>query len=215
MRVARSALLPTAYLSLTGVDSEVGSRIAAGGLNNPVVFPRAAAGATVSQLITDFGRTTNLLSSSQFQAKAEDQNAAATVADITLAVDQAFYHSLETRELVKVAGGDRSRPRQTLVDKIQALTNAKLKSDLDLSFSKVDAARARLLLLESQNNYQTSLAALSAILGYQDQHDFDLQQPAETLTPPAPEVAAADSRRTAAPSRTSVASVSNRIGAKK
>jgi outer membrane protein len=187
VREARSSLLPTAYLSLTGVDSEVGSRIAAGGLNNPIVFPRAAAGATVSQLITDFGRTTNLFSSSQFQAKAEDQNAAATVADITLAVDQAFYHSLETRELVKVAE-QTVRSRQTLVDKIQALTNAKLKSDLDLSFSKVDAARARLLLLESQNNYQTSLAALSAILGYQDQRDFDLQQPAETLTPPAPEV---------------------------
>ncbi len=78
VREARSALLPTAYLSLTGVDSEVGSRIAAGGLNNPVVFPRAAAGATVSQLVTDFGRTTNVLSSSKFQAKAEDQNAAAT-----------------------------------------------------------------------------------------------------------------------------------------
>ena len=187
VREARSALLPNAYLSLTGVDSEVGSRIAAGGLNNPVVFPRAAAGATVSQLITDFGRTTNLLSSSQFQAKAEDQNAAATVADITLAVDQAFYHSLETRELVKVAE-QTVRSRQTLVDKIQALTNAKLKSELDLSFSKVDVARAKLLLLESQNNYQTSLAALAAILGYQDQRDFDLQQPEETLTPPVPEV---------------------------
>ena len=99
----RSALLPTAFLSLTGVDSRSGSRIAAGALNNPVVFPRAATGATVSQLITDFGRTTNMLSSSEFQAKAEDKNAAATTADVTLAVDQAFYNALETRELVKVA----------------------------------------------------------------------------------------------------------------
>ena len=81
VREARSALLPTAYLSLTAVDSDPGGRIAAGGLTNPTVFPRAAAGATVSQLVTDFGRTTNLLSSSKFQAKAEDQNAAATTAD--------------------------------------------------------------------------------------------------------------------------------------
>jgi outer membrane protein len=77
--------------------------------------------------------------------------------------------------------------RQTLVDKIQALTNAKLKSDLDLSFSKVDLARAKLLLLESQNNYQTSLAALSAILGYPDEQNFDLVQPREALTPPTPD----------------------------
>lgn len=187
VREARSALLPTAYLSLTGVDSEVGSRIAAGGLNNPVVFPRAAAGATVSQLVTDFGRTTNVLSSSKFQAKAEDQNAAATTADVKLAVDQAFYNSLETLDLVTVAE-QTVRARQTFVDKIQALTNAKLKSDLDLSFAKVDAARAKLLLLESQNNFQTALAALSAILGYQDERNFDLQRPDETMQPPAPEV---------------------------
>ena len=186
VRETRSALLPTAFLSLTGVDSRAGSRIAAGGLNNPVVFPRAATGATVSQLVTDFGRTANLLSSSEFQAKAEDKNAAATVADITLAVDQAFYNSLETRELVKVAQHTLSA-RQVLVDKIQALTNAKLRSDLDLSFTKVDLARAKLLLLEAQNNYQTSLAALSAILGYPDEQNFQLIEPTEQLAPPVPD----------------------------
>jgi outer membrane protein len=183
VRETRSALLPTAFLSLTGVDSRAGSRIAAGGLNNPVVFPRAATGATVSQLITDFGRTTNLLSSSQLAAKGEDENAAATVADISLAVDQAFYNALETRELVKVAQQTVSS-RQVLVDKIQALTKAKLKSDLDLSFSNVDLARAKLLLLEAQNNYQTSLANLSAILGYQDEQNFQLVEPTDPLAPP-------------------------------
>ena len=187
VREASSALLPTAYLSLTAVDSDPGGRIAAGGLTNPTVFPRAAAGATVSQLVTDFGRTTNLVSSSKFQSQAEDQNAAATTADITLAVDQAFYNSLETRDLVAVAD-QTVHARQTLVDKIQALTNAKLRSDLDLSFAKVDVARAKLLLLETQNNFQTALAALSAILGYQDEQNFALQRPDETMLPPAPEV---------------------------
>src|SRR4029077_1943310 len=91
VRETRSALLPTAYLSLTGVDSESGSRIAAGALNNSIVFPRAAAGVTVSQLMTAHGRTTELLASSELQAKAEDKNSAATAADITLVVDQAFY----------------------------------------------------------------------------------------------------------------------------
>src|SRR5262249_27529010 len=50
VREARSALLPTGYLSVTGVDSEAGSRVAAGSLNNPGIFPRAAAGATRSPL---------------------------------------------------------------------------------------------------------------------------------------------------------------------
>jgi outer membrane protein len=187
VRETRSALLPTAYMSLTGVDSEAGSRIAAGALNNPILFSRAAAGATVSQLVTDFGRTTNLVSSSQFQAKAEGKNAAATTADITLAVDQAFYNALETRELVKVAE-ETVRARQTLVDRVSALTQAKLRSDLDLSFANVDLSRAKLLLLESQNNYQTSLAALSALLGYQDEQTFDVVEPGAEITPPSSDV---------------------------
>lgn len=73
VRETRSTLLPAASLNVTGVDSQSGSRIAAGFLNSPSLFTRAAAGTAVTQLITDFGRTTNLLASSEFQAKAEDK----------------------------------------------------------------------------------------------------------------------------------------------
>jgi outer membrane protein len=187
VREARSALLPNAYLSVTAVDSNPGSRLAAGGLNNPILFPRAAAGAAVSQLITDFGRSTNLLSSSEFQAKAEDQNSAATTAQIILAVDQAFYNVLETKDLVTVAQKTVDS-RQALVDKIKALTNAKLKSDLDLSFSTVDLARGKLLFLEAKNNYETSLAVLSAILGFPDEQNFQLVEEPAAIAPPALDV---------------------------
>ncbi|HET8926064.1 MAG TPA: TolC family protein [Candidatus Acidoferrum sp.] len=184
VREARSALLPTAYLSVTAVDANPGSRIAAGGLNNSILFPRAAAGAAVGQLITDFGRSTSLLSSSKYQAKAEDQNSAATTAQITLTVDQEFYNVLETKALLIVAQ-QTVEARQLLVDKIQALTNAKLKSELDLSFTKVDLARGKLLLLEAQNNYQASLATLSAILGYPDEQNFQLVEEPGAIAPPA------------------------------
>jgi outer membrane protein len=183
VREVRSALLPTASLSVTAVDSNPGSRMSAGFLNNPILFPRAAAGASVNQLVTDFGRSTNLLSSSEFQAKAEDQNAAATTADITLAVDQAFYNVLETKALVVVAQ-QTVEARQLFVDKIKALTDAKLKSDLDLSFAKVDLARGKLLLLEAQNNYQTSLAGFSAILGFPDEQNFQLVEESAAIVPP-------------------------------
>jgi len=187
VREARSALLPNAYLSVTAVDSNPGSRLAAGGLNNPILFPRAAAGATVGQLITDFGRSTNLLASSESQAKAEDQNAAATTAQIVLTVDQSFYNVLETKALVVVAQ-QTVDSRQLFVDKIKALTDAKLKSDLDLSFARVDLARGKLLLLEAHNNYQSSLAALSAILGYPDQQDFRLLEEQTAIAAPALDV---------------------------
>ena len=187
VREQRSALLPTAYLSVTGVGSDPGGRITAGGLTNSIVYPRAAAGATVSQLLTDFGRTNNLVASAKFQAKAQDQTSVATTADIILAVDQAFFNTLETKALVIVAQ-QTVEARQTLVDKIQALTNAKLRSDLDLSFAKVDAARGRLLLLEARNNYEASLATLSALLGFNDQQNFQLVEESETINPPALDV---------------------------
>ena len=187
VREARSAFLPNAYLSVTAVDSNPGSRLSAGGLNNPILFPRAAAGATVNQLITDFGRSTNLLSSSESQAKAEDQNAIAATAQILLAVDQSFYNVLETKALVAVAS-QTVDSRQLFVDKIKALTDAKLKSDLDLSFARVDLARGKLLLLEAQNNYQTSLASLSAILGYPDEQNFQLVEEQAAIAPPALDV---------------------------
>ena len=187
VRESRSALMPNANLSITAVDANPGSRLTAGFLNNPILFPRAAEGASVNQLITDFGRSTNLLSSSESAAKAEDQNAAATRADILLAVDQAFYNSLNTQALVRVAE-ETVQARQTLVDKVQALAQAKLKSVLDLSFANVELARAKLLLLEARNNFQAALASLSAVLGYPTEQNFELVEETGALPPPAPDL---------------------------
>jgi outer membrane protein len=184
VRETRSALMPNVNLSITSVDANAGSRLAAGYLTNSILYSRTAGGASVSQLITDFGRTTNLVSSSQFQAKAEDQNALATQQDIILAVDEAFYNTLESHALLQVAE-DTVKTRQTLVDQVQALTDAKLRSDLDLSFGKVDLARAKLLLLESNNNYEASISTLSAILGYRDRQNFRAVEPEQqTSVPP-------------------------------
>ncbi len=118
-REVRSSLWPTAYANLTGVDAYDDSRISAGGLNNPVIYARAAAGATVSQLITDFGHTTNLVASARLHAKAEDQNALATKEDVLLAVDQAFYNALQAQAVLKVAK-QTVDSRQLLTDQVSA-----------------------------------------------------------------------------------------------
>jgi outer membrane protein len=187
VREVRSALLPDVSVNLTGVESQPGGRISAGGLNNPVIYPRAGGGLVFSQLITDFGRTTNLVSSSKFQAQSEAENAAATRAQILLAVDHAFYGALETQALVRVAE-ETVKDRQVLADKISALTQAKLKSDLDASFAEVDLSRAKLLLLEAKNNRETSLAELSAILGYSDLQDLRPSEEPDEVKPPLPDV---------------------------
>lgn len=178
-REVRSSLWPTATANLTAVDADPGSRITAGELNNPVIYPRAAAGVVVNQMITDFGRTTKLAASANLAAKAETQNALATKQQILLAVDQTFYSELQAHAVLAVAQ-QTVATRQTLSDQVGVLFKNKLKSQLDFSFANVNLAQARLLLLDAENNENAALATLSAVLGYSDFHDF---QPVDDTTP--------------------------------
>ena len=182
-REQQAAYYPTVYGSLTAVEPKGGSRIAAGNLNNPIVYERAAGGLTLSQLITDFGRTNNLVASAALRAKAADMNAVATADQVRLAVDEAFYNALQTLALLKVAEQTVSA-RQLVSDQITALFQNKLRSRLDVSFADANLAQAKLLLLDTQNNYQAALSALSQILGYTTQQPFDLIDTETELKPP-------------------------------
>ena len=102
-REQKAAYYPNLYGSLTGVTANEGGRIAAGNFNNPIVFQRAAGGLTLSQLITDFGRTNNLVAAAALHAKAADMNSIATAEQIRLTVDQAFYNALQSFAEQKVA----------------------------------------------------------------------------------------------------------------
>jgi outer membrane protein len=183
LRETRSAYWPSAVVDLTGVDTHDNSRITAGGLNNPIIYQRAAAGTTVSQLITDFGRTRNLVASSSLQAKAENENAVANALQIKLAVDQAFYNALQTRAVLQVAQGTVAE-RQTVTDQVQALFDSKLKSALDLSFAQVNLAQAKLLLLDAEDHNDAALANLSAVLGYSNLQNYDLVEETAPLAAP-------------------------------
>ena len=186
-REVRSNLWPQATANVTAVDARENSRITAGGLNNPIIFTRAAAGATLSQLITDFGHTTNLVASASLQAKAQNQNALATKEEVLLATDQAFYNALQTHAVLQVAE-QTVASRQLLSDQVSALTKSKLKSDLDLSFANVNLAQAKLLYLDALNNDKAAMAGLSATLGYSSPQQFELVNDATTLTPPPADV---------------------------
>ncbi len=182
-RETRSNYYPTVYGSLTAVEPNPGSRISAGALNNPIIYERFAGGVTLAQLITDFGRTNNLVATATLHAKAADMNAVATAAQIKLAVDQAFYNALQANAELKVAEQTVSS-RQLVSDQITALFNNKLKSQLDVSFANANLSQAQLLLLSAQGNYQAALSTLSEILGYSAQQQFDLVDTQTQLIPP-------------------------------
>jgi outer membrane protein len=182
-REARSALWPTANGEITGVDAQSGSRITAGALNNPVIYARAAMGVMVTQLITDFGRTTKLVSSANYTAKAENENALATQQQILLAVNQAFYNALQAQAVLVVAQKTVDE-RKTVASQVEALFNNKLKSELDLSFANVNLAQGKLLLLDAQNNTSSTQATLSTVLGFSTLQNFQLIDESGQAVPP-------------------------------
>jgi outer membrane protein len=212
VREARSPELPDAVGDLTAVDAHTDSRITAGALNNPIVYQRAAGGLTVHQLITDFGRTHNLIKSAQSNAKAQLDNERATVEDITLAVDQAFYQALTAQSVLTVAQ-QTVATRQATGEQIGALTQSKLRSTLDLSLANVQVSQAQLLVLDAQNALATAMADLNAMLGSENNEQYTLvdETPANPQTAPAntedlvqlalrarPDLAAYDNRALAA-----------------
>jgi outer membrane protein len=173
VRETRAAELPTATASITAEDAENASRISAGSLTASRLFEHAGAGGGFTQLITDFGRTRNLVASSKLQERAQNANALATTEDIVLAADQAFFNALQAQALLKVAQQNVST-RQTTETQVSEMTKNNLKSTLDLSFADVNLSQGKLLLLDAQNNVDSTMAALDAVVGLDHAVTYEL-----------------------------------------
>jgi outer membrane protein len=186
-RETRAAELPNLNGAITAVDANEGSRIGAGSLTASRLLEHAGAGVTLGQLITDFGRTTNLVSYSKLLERAQNANALATTEDIVLATDQAFYNALQAQALLKVAQ-QTVTTRASVQHQIDELTKSQLKSGLDLSFADVNLSQAKLLQLDAHNNVDSTIAALSAVLGFDQQVSYELTEEEAQVQSPPPDV---------------------------
>jgi len=176
-REARAGFFPNLSANVVAVGTAGdNTRLAAvGGLNNPAIFERNAEGLVLSQLITDFGRTANLTGSAKLHAEAEAENAQATREKILLAVDGAFFAALEAQSVTRVAEHTVST-RQTFLDLVSALASNKLRSDLDVSFARVNVEDAKLLLSKSQNDLQAAFAQLAALMDLREPKNYRLAE---------------------------------------
>ena len=184
VRQARSGELPQFLGSVTAQDANEASRVSSGSLSASRLFTRVGAGINFSQLITDFGHTSNLVASSKLQERAQRANELATREDIVLITDQAFYNALEAQALLEVAK-QTVNLRQTTQSQVNQLTQNKLRSTLDLTFANVDLSQAQLLQLDAQNNADAAMAALNEVLGLDHPVQYTLVHNA-TINPPPP-----------------------------
>jgi outer membrane protein len=147
-----------------------------------------AAGVTVSQLITDFGRTANLAESAKLRAAAQEQVVGNTRAAILIEVDQAYYQALAADTVLKVAQAVVDNRRLSL-RQVQALAQSSLKSTLDVSFAEVAVSETELALFHAESDVLASRARLTAALGAAQTERFELtDEPLPPTLDPDPEV---------------------------
>ncbi len=175
---------PSMFGNFTSVGADNGSRLAAGGLNNPVVYNRVGSGLSVGQLITDFGRTRNLVGMANLQAQAQDQTTETTRAQILLRVSQAYFAALRAQAVLQVAN-QTVAARQLVVDRVSALAQSKLKSNLDVSFANVNLSDAKLLQVQAQNDVKATEAQLATAMGLPNEPGFTLDE--EPMPTPLPD----------------------------
>lgn len=184
-RETRSGELPQISAAITAEKAEDASRIGSGALTNSRLYTHAGTGGTLSQLITDFGHTRDLVATSKLQQKAQDQTALATEQDVLLATDQAFYRLLNAQSLLDVAKATVAT-RSDTQSLTSALTKSALKSDLDLNIASADLSQSQLLELDTENEVASASAALAAILATPADTLYHAVEDPEAAPPPPP-----------------------------
>jgi outer membrane protein len=183
VREVKSAYWPAIFGNVTGAAaSPDGTRITAGALNNPSVFDRFATGAIASQLVTDFGRTGDLVRTQKLRAGAQEQDVTQVRAEVLLDVDRSYFDVLRSQSVERVAR-QTVDARQLVVDQVTALANSGLRSGLDLSFARVNLSQAQVLLVQAQGDVQSAFAALNTAMGAPQTSTYELVD--EPLVAPA------------------------------
>ena len=181
---SRSAYYPNVTGDLTGSQANNLARIGAGDLATSRLYTRFGQGVVIRQLITDSGRTQNLVKSSRLEAQASAQNAQATRYDVLLQVTRSYFDVLHAQAVVKVAE-ETVAARQLLSDQVTELANNKLRSQLDVSFAEVNVSEAKLLLLRAQDSVQQARAELGQAMGSDTPADHQLSEEQLPAGPPA------------------------------
>jgi outer membrane protein len=165
VRQARSAYFPTAAFNATGVRvADPGTSIAAGTIQTSAVSDRFSYGGQLTQLVTDFGRTSALVGSSRSSAQAQDDLATLTHAQVRLNVREAYYQVLGAEAVLRAAQAAQAN-RHLIAKQLNALAQSELKSTVDVNFAEVLASEADLSVVRARSVVAQQRARLATAMG--------------------------------------------------
>ncbi len=147
--------------------------MSAGALQTSSLYTRLASGVAVSQLVTDFGRTSSLSKSADLRREAQASNSQAVRELVLLQVEQAYFQALGGTAALRAAQAA-VNSRDVTLRQIRALADSAMRSTLDVSFAEVALSQAQLDLYQAENMGAEAQANLSAALGLDQAAAFTL-----------------------------------------
>lgn len=185
IKEARAGYLPTLSFNATGVRvADVGTSLAAGYITTSAVSDRFAYGGNLSQLITDFGRTSALVGSARADAVAQADLATLTRAQVRLNVRESYFEVLGAEAVLQAAKAAQAN-RHLVAQQLSALAQSELRSTLDVNFADVLASEGDLAVVQAQSVVAQQRARLATAMGSSNQITAVLAEPAspDPLTP--------------------------------
>jgi len=138
---------------------------------------------SLSQLLWDFGQTTDRWRAAKAGAEATADQERSTAQLIVLQVRSAFFTARADKELVVVARDNLANQRKHL-EQIQGFVEAGTRPSIDLSAARAATANAEVQLTTSENAYVTSKVLLNQAMGVEGPIDYEVSDEA---LPPVPE----------------------------
>lgn len=188
IKQARSAYFPTVGFNATGTRvADTGTAIAAGALTTSSISDRFAYGGNLTQLVTDFGRTSALVGSSRSNAQAQEDLSTLTHAQVRLNVRTAYFQVLGAEAVLRAAKAAQTN-RHLVARQLNALAQSELRSTVDANFADVLASQADLAVVQAQSLVSQQRSRLATAMGATRTITATLVEPANPgALPPDPD----------------------------
>jgi outer membrane protein len=128
---------------------------------------------TASQLIYDFGQTSEKWRSAERAADSLKSTERTTQNQVLLTLRTAYFSARAGKALVKVAA-DTLENQQKHMAQVMGFVGAGTNPEIDLATARTAVANARVQLITAQNNYDTARAQLNQAMGVNAGTQYDV-----------------------------------------
>jgi outer membrane protein len=157
-----------------------GGTTASGGTNLTKSFNFFSVGATLSQLIYDFGQTSGRWRAAQASSESQKDTEKFTTVQTVLGARTAFFNARAAKDLVQVAR-DNLANQDAHLKQTEAFVNIGTRPAIDLALARTNRANAEVQLVNAENGYETTKSQLNQAMGVEGPTDYDVAD--ETLPP--------------------------------